>query len=78
MIILIAGGLLPIAVGCSIFVYFALTKPEMLQSEDYQLRHEALQMIQKQTGTGVIDLSLVTGIANPAAVAAPVGEKEGH
>jgi hypothetical protein len=42
----------------------------MLQSEDWQLRHEALQMIQKQTGHGIIDPS-VAAIANPVAAALP-------
>lgn len=77
MAILIAVGVAPIVVACVGFAYFALTKPEALQSEDYQLRHEALQMIQQQTGHGVIDPASVTAIANPTAVALQTGEKEG-
>ena len=70
MVILVVVGALPVIVTCGGFVYFARTKPELLQSEDYQLRHEALQMIQKQSGhAGVIDVSDVTAIANPALAA---------
>jgi len=71
--VLIAIGAAPILLTCVGFGYFALTKPEKLQSEDYQLRHQALQMIQEQTGHGVIDLSSVTAIANPGVSALPPG-----
>jgi beta-lactamase regulating signal transducer with metallopeptidase domain len=71
--ILVAVGVAPILTACAGFVYFALRKSEKLQSEDYQLRHEALQVIQERVGHGVIDVSAVTAIANPAVAALPPG-----
>jgi hypothetical protein len=44
--ILIAVAVLPVIVVCSISVYFAIRKPDKLQSEEYQIKHEALQMFQ--------------------------------
>ncbi len=46
--ILIIGDLFPIGVACLGFAYFAIFKPEKLQSEDYQIRHESLQIIQQK------------------------------
>ncbi len=63
--VLIGCGVLTVVTTCAGFGYFAKTKPEMLQSEDWQLRHEALQMIQKQTGHETIDAASVAAIANP-------------
>ena len=40
-------------------------KPEKLQSEDYQLRHEALGLIQQESGRGALDTVTVQAIANP-------------
>src|SRR5438445_12268896 len=67
--VLVATGVLTVITTCAGFAYFARTRPELLQSEDYQLRHEALQMIQQKSGHGVIDMSDVAAIANPAVTA---------
>ena|ERR1017187_6341330 len=45
--VLIFAAIIPIVVTCLGFAYFAITKPEKLQSEEYQLRHETLQIIQR-------------------------------
>lgn len=63
---LLIAGFIPVGVACLGFAYFALAKPEKLQSEDYQIRHESLQIIQ-QKGKKAISLSSVAAIANPAA-----------
>ena len=47
---LVAGGLFPVGVACIGFVGFAVFKPEKLQSEEYQIRHESLQVIQQKSG----------------------------
>ena len=47
---LVIAGLVPVGVTCLGFVGFALFRPEKLQSEDYQLRHESLQLIQHKAG----------------------------
>jgi hypothetical protein len=43
---------LPILASIVGFIYFMLKSPEKLQSEDYQLRHETLELI-KQKGSPV-------------------------
>lgn len=58
-------GSVPIIITCSISVGFALYKPEKLQSEDYQLRHESLQIIQQKGGKIVVDPASIEAIANP-------------
>jgi len=66
LMMLVALATLPVIVTCIGFTYFAFTNPEKLQSEDYQLRHESLQMMQTQTGSTTIDVSAITAITNPA------------
>ena len=74
---IVAGvGFLPILTACAGFFYFALKKPEKLQSEDYQLRHETLQMIQKKGGPILIDVTSLEGITNPTLPALPQAEEE--
>lgn len=46
---LIAIGVLPILISCIGFLFFMFKQPEKLQSEDYQLQHETLQIIQVQS-----------------------------
>lgn len=62
-------GILPILVACIGFCYFALFKPEKLQSEDFQIRHESLQLIQKKSGEITVLASSIEQIVNPAAPA---------
>ena len=64
-IVLIISGLVPLSVTCCGFVGFAIFKPEKLQSEDYQLRHESLQIIQQKAGRMAMDSTSLEGIANP-------------
>lgn len=63
--ILISIGLTPTVVTCIGFMYFALFKAEKLQSEDYQIRHESLQIIQQKTGTIEIPIASLENIVNP-------------
>jgi len=46
---------------------FAIFRPDKLQSEDYQLRHESLQIIQQKSGRITIPDTSIEAIANPAA-----------
>lgn len=62
---LIYVGLLPIVISCVGFCYFAICKPEKLQSEDYQLRHESLQLIQQKSGQIPIPAASLEQIVNP-------------
>lgn len=62
---LLVAGLVPVGVACLGFIYFALIRPEKLQSEDYQIRHESLQIIQ-QKGGKTLPIESIEAIANPA------------
>ncbi len=73
--VLVALGALPILPACVGFAYFARKHPEKLQSEDYQLRHETLQLIQAKTGYISVDPTSIAAIANPAHAALPPGSE---
>jgi hypothetical protein len=62
---LLAGGLLPIIIASIGFLGFAIFRPEKLQSEEYQLRHESLQLIQQKSGRLAITPASIEAIANP-------------
>jgi hypothetical protein len=74
---LLVGGFLPVAVACVVFVGFAIFKPDKLQSEDYQIRHETLTLILQKGGAAPIDPATIQAIANPVhlALAAPAEDK---
>jgi|SRR5687767_12082964 len=50
--------------ACVAFAYFAITRPQLLQSEDFQLRSQAISLLQQQGTFPVVPASL-EGIANP-------------
>ena len=60
-----AIGGFPILVTCLGFVYFAIFDPKKLQSEDYQIRHEALELIKEKGSAFEIAPSSLEAIANP-------------
>lgn len=64
--VLIFSGLLPMVITCLGFCFFAIFKPEKLQSEDYQIRHESLQLIQQKSGNIEIPVTSLEQIVNPA------------
>lgn len=64
---LLAGGLLPLAIASIGFLGFAIYRPEKLQSEEYQIRHESLQLIQQKSGRIAISTTSIEAIANPQA-----------
>jgi hypothetical protein len=63
--IIVYFSIMPIPITCVLALYFGFSKPEKLQSEDYQIRHEALCLIQEKSGRTILDTSSVTTIANP-------------
>jgi len=65
--VLIGAGLFPILITCIGFIYFAIFKAEKLQSEDYQIRHESLQIIQQKSGTSELPIASLENIVNPQA-----------
>jgi hypothetical protein len=63
---LVYVGSVPIVGTVVGFLYLMVAAPEKLQSEDYQIRHETLELI-KQKGSSVEILpSSLTAITNPA------------
>lgn len=64
---LLAVGLLPVIIACVGFLGFAIYRPEKLQSEEYQIRHESLQLIQQKSGRIVLSTTSIEAIANPQA-----------
>lgn len=57
---------LPVVVTCLGFGFFAFRNPDKLQSEEYQLRHETLQLLQSKGGPIRIDATSLNAITNPA------------
>ena len=74
--VLVYFGLLPVAVACAIFVYFAIRKPEKLQSEDYQIRHESIQLLQQKSGVALLNPISLEAIANPEVKKLPPGDDQ--
>lgn len=63
--LLVYIGAAPIGATILGFLYLAVVAPEKLQSEEYQIRHEALEVI-KQKGSSVeVVPSSLEAIANP-------------
>jgi hypothetical protein len=55
MFAMIAIGAIPVLVTCGVACYFAALKPEKLQSEDYQLRQQAMMIIKEKGGRMKLD-----------------------
>jgi len=73
---LVVAGLIPMGVTCIGFMGFAIFKPDKLQSEDYQIRHESLQIIQQKSGQMEISTTSLEAIANPAVPQLPSGRSK--
>ena len=63
--LLIWIGICPVLVSCFSYIFFAIFKPDKLQSEDYQLRHESLKIIQQKSGRITVPDTSIEAIANP-------------
>jgi hypothetical protein len=72
---LICLGGLPLVVACLAFVGFAIFKPDKLQSEEYQIKHESLQLIQQKAGRLTVSRTSLTAIANPQHPLLPPGDR---
>jgi hypothetical protein len=66
----------PVAVTLLAYIYFMFTGPDRLQSEGYQLRKQALELIEEKGSLAVIDASTIEIISNPElpAIAGPAKE----
>jgi hypothetical protein len=71
---LIAAATIPMTLACVTYACFAYFKPEKLQSESFQLRQQAMQLVeQKGKGFAVSPISL-EAISNPATGLLEAGE----
>lgn len=55
----------PVAVALLAYVYFMFTQPDRLQSEGYQLRKQALELIEEKGSLAVIESTTIEIISNP-------------
>ena len=55
----------PVFVALFSFLYFMFKAPDRLQSESYQLRKQALELIEEKGGSSVIDAASIEAISNP-------------
>jgi len=69
-------AVLPVVTACAGYVYFALRMPDKLQSEDYQLRHETLQIIQLRGNASTVDPAVLERIAATPRHILPPGQAE--
>ena len=58
-------ALAPVGTLLVSYVYFALRTPDRLQSESYQLRKQALELIEEKGSLAVIDARRIEVISNP-------------
>jgi hypothetical protein len=63
--VLTLTGAIPVGMTCLIAAYFAIFRPEKLQSEEYQIRHEALELIKEKGSSIEVSPSSLDNIANP-------------
>ncbi len=70
----------PVAVALFAYLFFMFREPDRLQSESFQLRKQALELIEEKGSFGVIDASTIEAISNPdlPALPAPRGEEGGR
>lgn len=55
----------PVAIALLAYVYFMFTQPDRLQSEGYQLRKQALELIEEKGSLAVIEAATIEVISNP-------------
>jgi membrane protein YdbS with pleckstrin-like domain len=67
-----------VAVALFAYLFFLFSDPDRLQSESYQLRKQALELIEEKGSLAIIEASSIEVISNPdmPALAAPERESE--
>lgn len=63
--VLISLAIGPVAIALFGFMYFMFKDPDRLQSESYQLRKQALELIEEKGSFAPIDASTIEVISNP-------------
>lgn len=67
-------AVLPVLMACGSFLYFMLTDPDRLQSEEYQIRHETLEIISTRGIATDIDDAGLTAIMTQINQLLPSGD----
>jgi len=55
----------PVGVALLAYIYFMFTQPDRLQSEGFQLRKQALELIEEKGSLAVIEATTIEVISNP-------------
>lgn len=63
LVFLTVTGTIPIYFACIAYAYFAKSDPARLQSEEYQLRHQSIKMIQIKSESVAADPSILAQLA---------------
>lgn len=58
-------ALAPVSVALFSFLFFMFTEPDRLQSESFQLRKQALELIEEKGSLAIIEASSIEVISNP-------------
>ena len=69
-------ALVPVAVALFAFLYFMFTDPDRLQSESFQLRKQALELIEEKGSLAVVEGTSIEVISNPDMPALPAPRDE--
>jgi|SRR5712671_5513632 len=63
--VIVCAGITPIGVACICYVVFMFRDPDRLHSEDYQLRKQALEMVQEKGSPIKVEVTSIAALANP-------------
>jgi hypothetical protein len=55
---------IPVLVACAIFIYFAMKQPDKLQSEEYQVTRQTLEIVQQKVEHLTIDPASLERLAD--------------
>ncbi|MFP2380887.1 hypothetical protein [Enterobacter ludwigii] len=59
------AAIAPITAAIMFYAYFAIRSPDRLQSEGYQLKKQALELIEEKGSLGPVDVRSLEVISNP-------------
>lgn len=76
--VILTLAIVPVAIALIGFLYFMFADPDRLQSESFQLRKQALELIEEKGSLAVIDASSIEVISNPDLPALQFVEQEGE
>jgi hypothetical protein len=71
-------ALAPVGVALFSFLFFMFRDPDRLQSESFQLRKQALELIEEKGTLAIIDASSIEVISNPDMPELPAPRAEGR